>query len=172
MAPNILDVDYPELIKTVFSTKGDWKKVSSFSAATQCHGALLMASQTEFYHPSSALVGGHIVYNLFSERDVDVHAAQKKPIAKFYSPNGVAPLEPLVDQMIDYLCAQLDKRFATGKPAGKAFNLGDWTLYCTSPVFSSSLAASLTLVPRSRLGRRGHRHIQPTHWIPRKGHRL
>lgn len=131
-----------------------------------------MASQTEFYHPSSALVDGHIVYNLFSELDVDVHAAQKKPIAKFYSPNGVAPLEPLVDQMIDDLCAQLDKRFATGKTAGKAFNLGDWMLYCTFLVSSSSLAASLTLVTCSRLGRCGHRDIQPAHRIPRKGHRL
>jgi len=27
VGPNIINVDYPELIKTVFSTKGDWKKV-------------------------------------------------------------------------------------------------------------------------------------------------
>jgi len=27
IGPNVIDVDYPELIKTVFNTKGDWKKV-------------------------------------------------------------------------------------------------------------------------------------------------
>jgi len=26
VGPNLLDVEYPEMIKTVFNTKGNWKK--------------------------------------------------------------------------------------------------------------------------------------------------
>jgi len=77
------------------------------------------------------LVEGHIVYNIFSQLDKDKHAAEKKPIAKHYTPNGVAPFEPHVDTTIKQLCSELEKRFMTGAEAGKAFNLGDWILYCS-----------------------------------------
>lgn len=30
VGPNIINVDYPELIKTVFGIKGDWKKVCDY----------------------------------------------------------------------------------------------------------------------------------------------
>ncbi|KAK1756492.1 cytochrome P450 [Echria macrotheca] len=112
IGPNALDVDYPELIKTVFNIKGDWKK-------------------TGYYLASSALVDGHVVYNLFSQIDPDKHAAEKKPISKYYSPNGVASLEPLIDKTIRQLCDELEKRFTTGAVAGKPFNLGNWILYYT-----------------------------------------
>ncbi|KAK4443778.1 cytochrome P450 [Podospora aff. communis PSN243] len=108
IGPNVIDVDYPELIKTVFNIKGDWKKTESVRA-------------------SSALVEGHIVYNLFSEIDVEKHAREKKPIAKFYSPTGVAPLEPHMDKSITQLCDELEKRFIPGKP----FDLCDWITYYT-----------------------------------------
>lgn len=39
--------------------------------------------QTEFYHASSALVNGKILYNLFSETDAQKHAKEKRPIAKY-----------------------------------------------------------------------------------------
>lgn len=118
VGPNVLDVDYPDLIKTVFNTKGDWRK-------------------TEYYQGSSALVDGHVVYNLFSQIDKEKHAAEKKPIAKFYSPVGVAPLESHVDKTIKQLCDELAKRFASGSSAGKPFNLGDWILYYTWDVVGS-----------------------------------
>ncbi|KAK5659587.1 hypothetical protein OQA88_789 [Cercophora sp. LCS_1] len=118
IGPTVLDVDYPEMIKTVFNTKGDWKK-------------------TEYYQGSSALVDGHVVYNLFSEIDKAKHAAEKKPIAKYYSPNGIAPLEPHVDKIVQLLCGELDKRFATGSAAGKPFDFGEWILYYTWDVIGA-----------------------------------
>ncbi|KAK0639669.1 cytochrome P450 [Cercophora newfieldiana] len=108
IGPNVIDVDYPELIKTVFNTKGDWKK-------------------TESVRGSSALIEGHIVYNLFSEINVEKHAQEKKPIAKYYSPNGVAPLEPHMDKMITQFCDELEKRFMPKKP----FDICDWIGYYT-----------------------------------------
>lgn len=92
---------------------------------------LLTYHQTGYYLASSALVEGHIVYNLFSQLDKDKHAAEKKPIAKYYAPNGVAPLEPHVDKTIKQLCDELERHFMNGTEAGKPFNLGDWILYCS-----------------------------------------
>lgn len=107
IGPNLLDLDMPELVKTIFNIKGDWKK-------------------TEFYHASSAKMNGHIVYNMFSQTDRSIHAAWKKPIAKYYSMNGVLPLEPHVDSVLAQTVDALDARFATtSKPAP----LDDWVLY-------------------------------------------
>ncbi|KAK3934267.1 Pisatin demethylase [Diplogelasinospora grovesii] len=111
VGPNVVDVDYPDLIKTVFSIKEDWKK-------------------TEYYLASSALVDGHIVYNLFSQTDKHKHAQEKRPVAKYYSLNGVLPLEPHVDKTIRQLCSELESRFVDGN-AKKPCNLGDWILYYT-----------------------------------------
>jgi hypothetical protein len=71
-----------------------------------------------------------IVYNLFSETDPKKHAAEKRPIAKHYSMNGVQPLEPHMDTVIKELCHQLEARFMDGPTAGKSFDLGEWILYC------------------------------------------
>lgn len=86
--------------------------------------------QTGYYLASSALVEGHIVYNLFSQVDKDKHAAEKKPIAKYYAPNGVAPFEPHVDKTIKQFCHELETRFMTGSESGKPFDLGKWVLFC------------------------------------------
>jgi len=112
IAPNVLDVDDPSLLKTVFGTKGGWKK-------------------TGYYDSASALVNGQIVHNVFSQPDENKHAAEKRPIAKYYSPTGVATLEPLIDETITHLCNELDRRFLVKSAAGgaEAFDLGDWILY-------------------------------------------
>ncbi|KAK0717508.1 cytochrome protein [Lasiosphaeria miniovina] len=114
IGPNVLDIDYPDLNKTVFNTKGDWKKTESVLA-------------------SSAMVDGHVVHNLFSQTDAAKHAREKKPIAKYYSASGVAELEPLMDKTIAQLCDELERRFvdAPGGAAGKPFDLGRWILYYT-----------------------------------------
>lgn len=109
IGPNVLDVDDPNLIKTVFNIKGDWKK-------------------TEAYLASSVMVEGHVIYNLFSKIDKAQHAAEKKPIAKYYSPAGVAPLEPHMDKTIAQLCAEIESRFVD---SSTPFDLGCWILYYT-----------------------------------------
>ncbi|KAK3297423.1 cytochrome P450 [Chaetomium fimeti] len=111
IGPNVLDVDDPTLIKTVFSTKGNWKK-------------------TGYYSSGSPFIDGKVVHNIFTQDDEEKHAADKKPIAKYYSPAAVASLEPLINETITQLCSELDKRFvATSDATGKGFDLGKWILY-------------------------------------------
>jgi hypothetical protein len=111
IAPNVVDLDMPELIRTIYSTRGDYRK-------------------TEFYHASSAKNNGKIIYNLFSECDPQVHAQQKRPIAKHYSMSGVLPLEPHIDETIGVLCRRLEEEFIDGSKAGSLCDIGQWLLYC------------------------------------------
>ncbi|OGE54113.1 hypothetical protein PENARI_c006G07172 [Penicillium arizonense] len=107
IAPNVLDLDIPELIRTIYNTKADYLK-------------------TEFYHGSSAKANGKIIYNIFSECKPEAHARQKRPISKHYSLSGVLPLEPHIDEMTQYLCQRLEENFICEPSATKACNLGKW----------------------------------------------
>ena len=91
---------------------------------------LIDLSQTEFYHGSSAKSNGTIIYNLFSETRRDAHAREKRPISKHYSMTGVLPLEPHIDEMIQYLCQRLDENFVNGSGTTKVCELDDWTAFC------------------------------------------
>ncbi|KAK3987511.1 cytochrome P450 [Cladorrhinum sp. PSN332] len=106
IAPNVLDVDYPELLKVVFGIKGEWRKTESVLA-------------------SSSLVNGNIALNLFSQMDPEIHARWKKPVAKYYAVTGVAPLEGHIDRTVELLCAEMDKRFLGEKGEG-VIDLGKW----------------------------------------------
>ncbi|XEV03397.1 hypothetical protein FSHL1_008684 [Fusarium sambucinum] len=110
ITPDIIDVDIPEIIKTIFNTKGDWLK-------------------TPFYHGSSALVNGQIVLNLFSQTDPQRHKKERQPIAKLYSSAGVSTLEPHMDKVINQLCDELEKRFTGDNAEPKGCNLGQWILF-------------------------------------------
>ncbi|KAH8433934.1 cytochrome P450 [Aspergillus melleus] len=112
IAPNVLDLDIPDLIKTIYNTKANYVK-------------------TEFYHGSSAKSNGKIIYNLFSECEPEVHARQKRPISKHYSMTGVLPLEPHIDEMILYLCQRLEERFIDASGATKTCDLGEWIAFYT-----------------------------------------
>ncbi|KAI6784130.1 uncharacterized protein J7T54_004676 [Emericellopsis cladophorae] len=112
IAPHIIDIDMPELIQTIYNTKGDWLK-------------------TEFYHGSSALVNGKIVLNLFSQTNPAQHAKERKPIAKHYSSSATTALEPHMDKVIDKLCHELEVRFIDVPSGPKAFDLGKWILFYT-----------------------------------------
>ncbi|KAB8236692.1 cytochrome P450 [Aspergillus alliaceus] len=112
IAPNVVDLDLPELVKTIYNTKGDYRK-------------------TEFYHGSSAKNNGRIIYNLFSECDPEIHARQKRPIAKHYSLTGVLALEPHIDQVIRYFCQRLEEEFIDGVNAGTTCKLDQWLLFYT-----------------------------------------
>ncbi|CAM1502523.1 Fc.00g045070.m01.CDS01 [Cosmosporella sp. VM-42] len=118
ITPNIIDIDYPEMIKSIFNTKGDWLK-------------------TPFYHGSSALVNGQIVYNLFSQTDPSKHAKERKPVAKYFSSSAMTTMEPHIDKVANQLCHELETRFIDGPKSGQAFDLGQWILYYTWDVVGS-----------------------------------
>lgn len=76
------------------------------------------------------MVDGKLFYNIFSEVRAPEHASIKKPIAKYFSPAGVAPLEPHVDAVLATLCRRLDEQFAGEDAMGPSFDFGDWVVYC------------------------------------------
>ncbi|KAJ5773323.1 hypothetical protein N7457_008219 [Penicillium paradoxum] len=113
LGPNLIDLDFPELIKTIYNTKGNYLK-------------------TEFYHGSSAKgPDGKIIYNLFSECNPAIHAQQKRPISKYYSMNGVLPLEGHITDMIEYFCQRLEEQFIDGSNPTKVCDLGKWVNFYT-----------------------------------------
>ncbi|KAK4213314.1 cytochrome P450 [Rhypophila decipiens] len=112
IGPNLLDIDYPELIKTIYSTDGKWLK-------------------TEFYHNNSTIIDGKITYHMFSTTDQVEHARMKRPIAKYYSIGSVLALEPTMDVVVNDFCKQLEKRFMTGPSGPKECDLGEWIAYYT-----------------------------------------
>lgn len=82
------------------------------------------------------MVEGKLYYNIFSECNPEEHARIKKPIAKYWSAPGVAPMEPHVDSVISTLCRALDQRFAGDEAFGKTFDFAEWMLFCKIPVIS------------------------------------
>ncbi|RGP77378.1 pisatin demethylase [Fusarium longipes] len=112
ITPHIVDVDIPEIIKTIFNTKDNWLK-------------------TPFYHASSALVNGQIVLNLFSQTDPHKHKRERQPIAKFYSTASITALEPHIDKVINQLCRQLEESFVDEPNVGKICDIGQWILFYT-----------------------------------------
>ncbi|ODA79240.1 hypothetical protein RJ55_04833 [Drechmeria coniospora] len=119
IGPNTLDLDLPELAKTIYGTDGKWVK-------------------TRFYNVNSALVDGRIVYNIFSTTDRAEHARMKRPVAKFYSPGAVLAMEPLVDAVLSDLCRHLEARFIDNGNGDKECDLGSWIAYCAWDVVSAT----------------------------------
>ena len=76
-------------------------------------------------------MGGQIVYNLFSQPDPKIHAAQRKPISKFYSMSTTLALEPHIDGVIRHFCEHLERRFVDVPDGRKEFDLGEWVLFYT-----------------------------------------
>ena len=64
------------------------------------------------------------------------HARMQKPIAKYFSISGILALEPLMDESVQDLCNQLERRFAGG---AKTCDLGEWIAYCWSPFLTRPL---------------------------------
>ncbi|KAJ5209156.1 cytochrome P450, partial [Penicillium cf. viridicatum] len=114
IGPNAVDLDLPEMINTIYDTRGEYA--------------------TEFYHASSALINGKVVYNTFSETDPVRHKKDRKYVAKFYSPAATTAMEPLMDNVINQLCQELEKRFLDCPTGPEVFDLGDWLKYYTYDV--------------------------------------
>ncbi|QKD59202.2 cytochrome P450 [Fusarium oxysporum Fo47] len=89
IGPNLLDLDYPELIKIIYGTDHRWLK---------------------FYLNNSSIVDGKIKHNLFSTTSPAEHAQMKKPMAKYYSSSNVLTMEVKMNQVIEELCKQIDNR--------------------------------------------------------------
>ncbi|OQD68318.1 hypothetical protein PENPOL_c003G02954 [Penicillium polonicum] len=120
IGPNVLDLDFPELIKTIYNAKEDYLK-------------------TEFYHGSSAKSDGKIIYNLFSECTPEIHAQQKRPISMHYSLKGILSLEPHIDVMIQYFCQRLEENFINAPNGTQICDIGEWIAFYTWDVVGQVL---------------------------------
>jgi hypothetical protein len=105
--------------------------------------------QTEFYHASSAVNNGKIIYNLFSECKPEIHSAQKRPVSKYFALNGILTLEPHIDNIIQYFCQRLDEKFVDGPNASQVCDLGEWITYCKAILilrfYGEALVIELTM---------------------------
>ncbi|KAK3374301.1 cytochrome P450 [Lasiosphaeria ovina] len=120
VGPNLLILDYPELVRTIYGTDEKWCK-------------------TEFYKNSSAVIDGKITFNLFSEPDAAEHTRKKRPVAKYFTMSAVLRLEPHIDSTIAEFIAQLDERFVKGPSGPKECDLGRWVTYFAWDLSSSNI---------------------------------
>ncbi|KAK1775938.1 cytochrome P450 [Copromyces sp. CBS 386.78] len=118
IGPNTLDLDYPELVKTIYSTDGKWLK-------------------TEFYENNSAIVNGKITYHIFSTTSPTEHARMKRPVAKYYSMSYVQALEPHVDVVLNDFCKYVEDRFINVPGGPKELDFGEWLGYHAWDLISS-----------------------------------
>ncbi|EAQ87743.1 hypothetical protein CHGG_04362 [Chaetomium globosum CBS 148.51] len=116
IGPNLLDLDYPELIKTIYSTDGKWLK-------------------TQYYENNSAMVNGKQTFHIFSTTDPAEHARMKRPVAKYFSLAHVLALESHMDSVITDLLKHIDTRFVKTK---KPCDLGEWIAFYAWDLISSA----------------------------------
>ncbi|KAM7195564.1 Pisatin demethylase [Naviculisporaceae sp. PSN 640] len=107
IGPNLLDLDFPELSKVIYSTDGKWIK-------------------TDFYKNSSSIIDGKITYHMFSEVDNVEHARLKRPVVRHYSVPSVLAMEPHMDSVIADFFDHLRTRYVSPK---KPCPFGDWLSY-------------------------------------------
>ncbi|EFX04226.1 benzoate 4-monooxygenase cytochrome p450 [Grosmannia clavigera kw1407] len=119
IGPNLLDLDYPELIQTLYSTDGKWNK-------------------TEFYQSLSVVVDGKITHDVFSTSNQAEHARMKRPIVKYYSMSSVLKLETRANDVLSDLCRHLEHRFMDGENEGKDCNFGEWIAFYTWDFISAA----------------------------------
>ncbi|KAI1748114.1 cytochrome P450 [Xylaria castorea] len=106
IGPNLLDIDMPEVIKTLYGSDTNWRK-------------------TEFYQNNSAIIDGKITYQLFSEIDPANHARLKRPIVKYFSQGNVLSKEIFMDKVIRDMCRHLSASFNN-----RDCDLGEWIAFC------------------------------------------
>ncbi|KAI9170601.1 Cytochrome P450 monooxygenase vrtE [Paramyrothecium foliicola] len=107
LGPNLLDLDWPALSKTIYSTDGRWIK-------------------SDFYKNNSIVSNGKITYHMFSETNNVEHARLKRPVVRHYSVPRALAMEGHMDNVLVDFCEHLRLRFVE---RNKDCNLGDWVSY-------------------------------------------
>ncbi|KAK4464411.1 Pisatin demethylase [Cladorrhinum samala] len=124
IGPNTLDLDYPELLKVIYTTDGKWVK-------------------TEMYDNNSTMMDGQQVWTIFSTRDQAYHARVKRSIVKYFTLASALNLEPHMDVEIGDFVKHLDDRFAADVQSPKEFDLVEWINY-----FAWDQASTMTFSKR------------------------
>ncbi|KAI1130704.1 putative benzoate 4-monooxygenase cytochrome P450 [Nemania abortiva] len=122
IGPNMASFSNPEAIPTVYTTKPGFPK-SDFYVTLR-----------PFTRGTGAL---HAVFNTTDER---ILRQIKTPIAPLFSVTSSNSFGPLVDEVLECMRGNLDRRFAE---TGEIFNLGDWVQY-----FAFDVMGTLTFSKR------------------------
>ncbi|KAK7708535.1 hypothetical protein SLS64_006637 [Diaporthe eres] len=107
IGPNVVSLSDPTLLKTVYSTRGEYIK-------------------SDFYTVNDAVQDGHVIQNVFGTRSNSFHSRYLKPIQKLYSMNSMLSMEGLVDKTINSLCEQIENRFVDGRNVQRTCDIADW----------------------------------------------
>ncbi|KAI1500358.1 cytochrome P450 [Biscogniauxia marginata] len=110
IGPNVVSLSDPSLLKTVYSTRGNFLK-------------------SDFYTVNDVVKDGHVIENVFGTRSNAFHGKYMRPIQRLYTMTSILTMESLVDRTIISLCEQLENRFISGKNAGKTCDIADWIGY-------------------------------------------
>ncbi|CAG8980606.1 hypothetical protein HYALB_00013761, partial [Hymenoscyphus albidus] len=110
IGPNVVSLSDPHLIKTVYSTRGNFLK-------------------SDFYSVNAVVQDGHTIQNVFGTRSNAFHAKYMKPIQKLYSMKNILEMEDAISKTIILCCEQLELRFVNGMNAGKTCDIADWIAY-------------------------------------------
>ena len=85
-----------------------------------------MCTQSLFYRAFMPWTKNGLFPAIFTTQDEDLHRTLKSPIAHLYSLSNVIPLERFVDETMEVLFRQIDRRFVQTQ---KVFDLCDWLQY-------------------------------------------
>ncbi|KAG9244214.1 cytochrome P450 [Calycina marina] len=107
VGPNLVSLSDPTVLKTIYSTRGEFLK-------------------STFYDVNSSKVGRQIIYNVFSTRSNSVHSHLIRPVRKFFTLYSLLKHEVLIDKAIDLFLACLDHNFVTGDNANKTCKMDEW----------------------------------------------
>lgn len=117
LAPNVVSISDPKLLRTVYNTRGDFLK-------------------SKFYMVNDTKVGNQIIHNVFSTLSNEWHSAALRPIQKFYKMSSLLAQEPLINDTINTFCKRLDEQFVN---TGKTCKMDEWLLF-----FAWDVIAELT----------------------------
>ncbi|KAF2997744.1 hypothetical protein E8E14_004496 [Neopestalotiopsis sp. 37M] len=107
IGPNAVSLSDPALLKTVYSTRGEFAK-------------------SDHYSVTDGSAHGQRVSTIFSTRSHAFHTQKTAPIAKLYSLPSMLRMEHLADRALTTLCSHLDDQFVEGENAGRSFDMADW----------------------------------------------
>ncbi|KAL4931703.1 cytochrome P450 [Aspergillus undulatus] len=119
--PNMVSVSNPAWIPTLYPIRPGFPK-------------------SDFYRTLAPYTNGTSLPAVFNTRDETLHKMIKSPIAPLFSLSNVLPLESFVDDTIQVMVEQLDRRFAE---TNQTFDLADWLQF-----FAFDVMGTLTFSKR------------------------
>lgn len=129
LGPNVVSIADPNVVKTIYSTRGTFVKVG---VSLPCKPFLTdRPEQSEFYAINDAVQDGKVIQNIFGTRSNEFHSRYIRPIQKLYTLQAAKEYEAVMDKTLAGFSHQLETRFMEGTNQGKTCDIADWVSYLT-----------------------------------------